>query len=241
MKKGKRELTWNEILHQVKFWIALILALLPLLTVLYFTIFDKVKDNYLIVTLGLISFQVGFCINLVYEIIKEHKKKNESDITNIKSQTEFWTHGKKYEELIIISINANHFIESLVNNEIKVKNVKLIFPNDDSIKTYYANNKNVNDKTKSISAVSDSINLVSNKLNQAKTDNIISSFEIKKMEMFPSTFLAIFDGQKCLHGKYFPDKYRSDTIGLKSIGWMEKEPNKVFYLYKYFLNLWESN
>jgi hypothetical protein len=240
MKNEKRELTWNEILHQVKFWVALILALLPLLVVFYFAIFDKAKDNYLVVTLGLISFQVAFVLNLTYEIIKENKKRFESDFENIKSQKEFWLPGKSYEELVIISINANHFIESLVNNEIKVKCIKLIFPSDDSIKIYFLNNNNVNDKNKAINDVIHSITVVENKLNQAKSDKILSSFKIKKMDRFPSSFLAIFDGQKCLHGKYFPDKYRVDTIGLKSIGWLEKEPNKVFYLYKYFSELWNS-
>lgn len=240
MKKNNNDLTWGEILFQVKFWIALFLGISPLLTLVYFALFDKLKENYLIVTLGLISFQVGFALNLIYVIIKDSKRKDSSEITDIKSQVEFWKEGASYEELIVFSMNANRFIEAIVNNKIKINTIKLIFPCSESVKIFYSNYNNIINKEDAIQSIIKSIDGVEHKLKQAQEDNLITNYEIKKTGTFPSSFLAIFDGSKCLHGKYIPDKYRKDTIGLKSASWLVKDPRKIFYLQQYFNNLWQA-
>ena len=239
MGKKKKDLTWSELLFQAKYWIAVLLLISPIIIILYFKLFETEKEDYLYVTIGLISIQVGLALNLIYDVIKDDKKRDSSEITDITSQSDFWKKDAKYEEFIIFSINGRRFIDALVKNNIKVNKVKLIFPNEESIKIFYSNYSNITQKEKAVDKVQEAIEETKISLETAKGEKIIKNFEIKFSGTFPSSFLAIFDGSNCMHGKYIPDKYRTASIGLKSACWLVRDTRKIFYLQQYFYSLWE--
>jgi len=228
----------REIWDLTKFKVALTVALLSPLSVLFKPLFSS--ETYVVWLLACLLLQMSFVIVLLFDTQKLITEKSPKIITRIQLNDGFWNKNRKFKRLYISALNGERFIEMLTAKQIMVEEVKLICPSDQAISTYYTEDNVVNDKENAKSIIIGSIINLKDNIKDIKKNIGATNFELRRLSTFPLDFYAIFDGKYCLVGKYVKDPLRKYTIGLKSLSWIESDSQLVMSYTKCFEELWDS-
>lgn len=223
-----------------KWIVTLVSAIVPILTLIGASFLKHDKNDLMILGLGLFAYQVAFLIALVFETQRLVANKKVSKITKIQLNDEFWQEGAHYEKLYLNALNGNSFFEMITNHQIRVDDVRIIAPTNKAIETYYENDAVVSDRSKSAKIMEESIQNISSNLIEQMESGKIKSIKIKRLGTFPLDFYAIFDSRRCLVGKYQKDPQSKNTVGVKSLSWMEENPQLVKHHEQHFEMLWNS-
>lgn len=240
MKKNGVEKPWSQVWDILKPKIVLISALMPLIMIAGGIFLIKEPLNTLKLSTALIAYQLAFIITLLYDVNKRITSNSSVRITKIRRNDEFWTENEEYSFLYLFVLTGDRFLEMIDENNIHIKSLKLIVPNDDAINIYFNHDPIVNDKKRAANIAKDSISTIEDDLKTLHTKKLVDSYEIRRIGTFPLDFFAIFDGQTCLAGKYTQDALRKNRLGLKSISWTESTPLLVSEFTQHFETLWDS-
>jgi hypothetical protein len=231
---------FSEIENWIKPLLSISVATIPLTSIILFSCFKKNPADTIEVGLGFLMFQIGFVIYLFFELNKQIIRKGPKQITKIQFNSEFWDKSDNYRKLYLNVINGERFLECLVDKEIKVQHIQIIAPTDKAIRTYYDGDTVVeNNKTSAEQAIA-TIQRIIKKGEALKTSAGVQKFEVRRLSSFPLDFYAIFDRKVCLVGKYVKDPLRHDSVGLKSLSWVENDFQLINHHTLHFEELWSS-
>lgn len=220
--------------------LAIICAIIPLAGMMFalFTGYDSEK----IIKFGMaaLTLQLGFIIAIELDTQKIITNQYPKEITKIQFNSAFWNVEKKYKRFYLNALNGERFYEMIELKGIKIDSVHIIMPSEKAMETYYASDIIVTNPVKSKQVLIESIDTVKDNFKSLLTKGVIKEFEVRELGTFPLDFYAIFDGKTCLVGKYLKDPSRKLNVGIKSVSWMEKDPQLVNYYTLHFEELWDS-
>lgn len=232
--------TISKLWDEQKAKIAFASALIPLVSIIAVFIFGTDKQALVALSLALIVYQLGFLIALAFETQKLIQRRTTRRITKIQLNDAFWKQGVHYKTLYLNALNGDRFFEMISNHGIRVDTVRVISPSAAATRTYYDGDIVVTSPTKAAQMMEDSIQSIASNLAEEVTKRHIKHIEVRRLATFPLDFYAVFDGKSCLVGKYLKDPLRKHTIGLKSLSWVEEDPQLISHHTQHFEELWDS-
>lgn len=227
---------WDE--QKVK--VVFISAIIPIVAVVGGFFFGYDKDSLIKLGIVLVSYQLAFIIVLVFETQRLIINKKVKKITKIQLNDGFWRKSVHYKTLYLNALNGDRFFEMIANYNIKVDDVRVIAPSQKAIETYYDSDVVVFDRSKASQMMKDSIDNIEANLSEQISSGSIGDIEVRRLGAFPLDFCALFDSRNCLVGKYLKDPLRKHTIGLKSLSWIEENPQLISHHAQHFEELWDS-
>ena len=222
-------------------WVVLVSGIVPLLTIIGTMVFHSDQTAVYSLTIALFAYQLGLIIKLAFETNSlVSKRRKPRRVTKIQLNDSFWNEGARYKRLYMYVLDGERFVEMMDTKNISAEDVMLVVPSTRAIQTYYAEDTIVNDKDRAIDLIEHSIANVEATLRVFQQENRIKRFEIRRLGVFPLDFYALLDAHLCLVGKYVQDPLRVGTIGLKSLGWLEDDPQLVGHHARHFEEIWEA-